>query len=144
MGYLILGVALMALIYGAAGRRALRRYASWRVASAALAVLVFAAAGFVALRGGWGKAVVLAVMAAALAASARWPRSAAPTAAASMSLSEARATLGVAPGASAAEIKAAYGRLIVRVHPDRGGAAGLAAHLNLARDVLLNSGPGRR
>lgn len=47
--------------------------------------------------------------------------------------------LGLAPGASAAEIKAAHLRLIAIVHPDRGGSPFLAAQVNRARDVLLGS-----
>jgi DnaJ-class molecular chaperone len=45
--------------------------------------------------------------------------------------------LGVDTSASEAEIQAAYLRLMRRVHPDHGGASGLAAQLNLARDRLL-------
>ena len=54
-----------------------------------------------------------------------------------MSLSEARAILGVDEAAGAEEIRAAYARLIRRAHPDAGGSAGLAAQLNAARDRLL-------
>lgn len=54
-----------------------------------------------------------------------------------MSLAEARSTLGVGPEAGETEIRAAYDRLIRRVHPDAGGAPGLAAQLNAARDRLL-------
>jgi curved DNA-binding protein CbpA len=49
----------------------------------------------------------------------------------------ARDILGVGPDASSADIQAAYSRLMLRVHPDRGGAPGLAVQLNLARDRLL-------
>ena len=42
--------------------------------------------------------------------------------------------------ASRGEIEAAFRRLIQRVHPDRGGAPGLAAKLNAARAVLLKAG----
>jgi hypothetical protein len=54
-----------------------------------------------------------------------------------MSLAEARSILGVDETAGAAEIKAAYLRLIKRLHPDQGGTAGLASKLNAARDRLL-------
>lgn len=57
-----------------------------------------------------------------------------------MDRKEAFAVLGLAEGASEAEIHDAYRRLIVKVHPDRGGSADLAARLNRARDVLLGSG----
>jgi hypothetical protein len=51
--------------------------------------------------------------------------------------SDARAVLGVDDGASAADIKAAYTRLMRMAHPDKGGTAGLASQLNAARDRLL-------
>lgn len=50
---------------------------------------------------------------------------------------EARALLGVAPGASLAEIRDAHRRLIAKVHPDAGGSAELATRVNAARDVLV-------
>lgn len=54
-----------------------------------------------------------------------------------MSEVEARALLGVQPGASARTVQKAYLRLIRRIHPDSGGTEGLAALLNAARDRLL-------
>lgn len=54
-----------------------------------------------------------------------------------MTREEALAVLGLAEGASAEEIKAAHRRLILRVHPDVGGSADLAARINRAKDVLL-------
>jgi curved DNA-binding protein CbpA len=45
--------------------------------------------------------------------------------------------LGVAESADAETIEAAYRRLMFRVHPDMGGAAGLAAQLTAARAALL-------
>ena len=53
-----------------------------------------------------------------------------------MSEAEALAVLGLGPRADAGAIDAAHRRLIVRVHPDRGGSAALAARVNEARAVL--------
>ena len=58
-------------------------------------------------------------------------------AASAMRPSEARALLGVDEGASVEDIRAAHRRLIVKVHPDAGGSAGLATRVNAARDALI-------
>jgi DnaJ homolog subfamily C member 19 len=54
-----------------------------------------------------------------------------------MSRDEAFAVLGLKPGASEAEIRAAYTRLMRGAHPDQGGSDWLAARINQARDTLL-------
>ncbi|WP_428030917.1 hypothetical protein [Ancylobacter sp.] len=54
-----------------------------------------------------------------------------------MSLDEARAVLGLEPGATAPQIRAAHRRLMQLVHPDRGGTDYLAVKINRAKDVLL-------
>lgn len=54
-----------------------------------------------------------------------------------MSVSDARALLGVREGASLAEIRDAHRRLIAKVHPDTGGSAELANRVNIARDTLV-------
>ncbi len=58
-----------------------------------------------------------------------------------MSREEAYQILGLAPGATEVEIRAAHHRLMRGAHPDSGGSDWLAARINQARDVLL--GPAR-
>jgi hypothetical protein len=61
-----------------------------------------------------------------------------------MTPEEAYAVLGLAPGASADEIQAAYVRLMSAAHPDKGGSDWLAARVNMARDVLTGRTGSRR
>ena len=54
-----------------------------------------------------------------------------------LSRMEAYEVLGLKPGASEDEIRAAHRRLMTAAHPDHGGSDWLAARINQARDVLL-------
>jgi hypothetical protein len=57
---------------------------------------------------------------------------------ADVTVDEAYAILGLAPGADAGAIRAAHRRLMKQLHPDHGGTDYLATKINRARDVLLN------
>lgn len=64
----------------------------------------------------------------------------APATGGQLTEAEAYRVLGLAPGASVEEVRAAYRRLMRRVHPDLGGSDALAALLNAAKDLLDPAG----
>jgi hypothetical protein len=65
-------------------------------------------------------------------------RSGPPPSSPDVTVEEAYAILGLAPGADAEAIKAAHHRLMKQLHPDHGGTDYLASKINRARDVLLH------
>lgn len=141
MSYLLIGAVLVLLLM-VFGARSPLKLPTWRIGSAMGAVFALAGAGYALVSKHFPVAIVLLVIGVWMAVSARFPRqnqrNVPPKAERGrMSLSEARATLGVQEGATRDEIQAAYSRLMKRVHPDQGGAPGLAAQLNAARDRLL-------
>lgn len=107
----------------------------WRIAATVLGAVLLAGAVLAGARGAWLAAAGLAGAGAWFLVASR-QRPPAPRVEA-MTDADARSLLGVAPGASRAEINAAWKRLMGRAHPDQGGTEGLAARLNAARDHLL-------
>ena len=138
MFYLLLGGAILLFVLSGRATRILKGD-GWRIGAGVTALLAFAGGAYAGVRSEWPVCIVLLVIGAWSATTARQrptvgkakPSNATP------SLTEARSILGVGPDASKAEIKAAYARLIRLAHPDKGGTAGLAAQLNAARDRLL-------
>ena len=64
-------------------------------------------------------------------------RRTAPIPSTRMSRAEAFSVLGLEDGAAQASIIAAHRRLMLQIHPDKGGSNYLAAKINEAKDVLL-------
>lgn len=114
----------------------------WRITATILGAALFAGAIFALSRGSWlaGAGMALGGLWLVVQSRIRPVTAARPGAGFGplMSLSEARATLGVSEGASKAEIQSAWKRLMARTHPDQGGTEGLAVRVNAARDRLLN------
>jgi DnaJ-domain-containing protein 1 len=133
MIFVALAVLVLAALVGL-GRKPLMARAQGRYAAFGMAALAIAAAAWDAVRGGWLGGSMLATAALWLVTSASRPRVAQVG---RMGLAEAASMLGVAESADTETIEAAYRRLMFRVHPDQGGAVGLAAQLNAARAAML-------
>ena len=89
-----------------------------------------------------GKLVIYAVLAAIVwrMASGRWPWEPKASTRAQAAF-RARKLLGVRAGADRAEIIEAHRRLLVMVHPDRGGTSEQVHEAASARDLLLDELP---
>jgi hypothetical protein len=89
-----------------------------------------------------GRLLVYAVLALIVwkMASGRWPWEPKVSTRA-QALFRARKLLGVRVGADRAEIIEAHRRLLVMVHPDRGGTNGQVHEATAARDLLLDELP---
>ena len=137
MAYLLIAAIIAVLILASADRMKLRRLAALRPGAPVLAAGLLAGGLLLAVRGAWPLGAALVVIALGLTLAARWPRAVSERQMGVMSRRQACEMLGVGEYAGPDEIRAAYARLIQRVHPDKGGAPGLAVQLNLARDLLL-------
>lgn len=130
------GIALWALVrLGRQTERARRGH--WRVSATLIAAALFGGGALALARGAWilGGAMIAAALYLTVASRIRPAPVRAPDE--SLSLREARDTLGVASDATPEQINAAWKRLMARAHPDQGGTQGLAVRLNAARDRLL-------
>ncbi len=140
MLYLLLGAVILVFLLWPRGR-ALLKGDGWRIGAGAASMAAFAGAAYATIRGSWGTGIVLGVIGLwSVTEARRRPlvrREIVHPPKPELSLSEARALLGVGPDATLAEVKAAYTRLIQMAHPDKGGTEGLAAQLNAARDRLI-------
>ncbi|MFN7112166.1 MAG: J domain-containing protein [Brevundimonas sp.] len=117
------------------GRQTERRgRAHWRVTATLLGSVLLAGGALAAVRGAWLWAAVLAAAGLYLA----WSSRLRPVVRSEpISEADARAVLGVRPGATEAEIRTAWKKAMGRAHPDQGGTEGLATRVNAARDRLL-------
>lgn len=134
----LLAVLAIGVLIGARGMKALGRSlrGPWRPGAATLGIIAAFAALALAARAQALEAAIVAVVAVALLVLAARRRGPAPPSLAGMDRAEAASVLGVAPTATAAEIDAAYRRLMRLAHPDAGGTSGLARRLTEARAVL--------
>ena len=138
----LLGLAVLLLLWGSvsgfanADIRTIKSLFRWVLA---LGAVVLAVLLVLSGRGG------LALFALTLLGPAAWSwwrgdgaaTPARPVSRGPMTRAEAYEILGLRPGSSTQDIKAAHLRLMRAAHPDSGGSDWLAARINQARDVLL-------
>jgi hypothetical protein len=136
---LIVGVILMFAAVGWFSRVTSATRNRWRLPVGLVSIGLLFAGLLLAVRGQplFGAPMVGLAILVGMVARTRPVGRAAPVRGRDLSDSEARALLGVGPAAGPQEIRAAYNRLIRKIHPDVGGTDGLAAQLNAARDRLL-------
>ena len=137
---LLVGILLIMLVMRMTARNLKLTALVFVFILAATAVIIFAIAGRYGLAAPAGALALWGMRAYLLARQIRAtaPPSTQPSKK-TMSRTEALDILGLAEGASAEEIEAAYKALIVKNHPDQGGTDWLAARLNEARDILLSN-----
>jgi len=138
MGLIVLALAAIAVwALVRLGRQTERRgRAHWRVAATIFSAVLLAGGALAAFRGAWLAAAGLTGAGLWLTVSSRM-RPAVVRSHDGLSEQEARAILGVGTDATAADVQAAWRRVMARAHPDQGGTEGLAARVNAARDRLL-------
>ena len=155
MIFLLLGAATLLVLMGALGMfsraqiETIKQFGVWVVA---IGGLILAALLFLTGRGATAIAALIMLgpmvwswMGPSRSAQKRAPpppgatagATAGATSGGAMSRAEASAVLGLAAGATEAEIRAAHRRLMAAAHPDHGGSDWLASRVNQARDVLL-------
>jgi hypothetical protein len=136
----IIGVAALALLWVLGSLflntapATLARTVRWLVAAlVAIAIAIFVYAG--------REGLAVALLPALITALLRWrpfgPRRSGGDSGTGMTRAEALEILDLVEGATADDVREAHRRLMVKIHPDRGGSTFLAAKINQARDVLL-------
>lgn len=134
-------ILLGILISGPLKRRlAELRRGDWRPGAGVLAIGAMVAGLILIVRDHLAEGIALLAVGAGslITARVRGQAKSASTAAPAMDRAEAASILGVSETASAAEVQAAYLRLMRLAHPDTGGSTGLASQLNRARAVMRN------
>ena len=156
MIWLAIGFILLGIVLGASGmKRAGQTFrnvarSAWRPGVSMLALIALVGSVVALTREAWLPGLVLAAVFIFFSLSARIrlsprqspsppPPPQPPLTKGGMTLQDAASILGVPQDASVDEIHAAYVRLMRVVHPDRGGATGLAMQLNTARDLMMEA-----